>query len=133
MTAKTGRLRRILEREVAVHRELLRLARLRHVLLRQGRFAEAAELAVVEAAHLVTLRNLEAGRVRLGRPPVRGPVAARTAQQIAVMVRGLGAVERANRTLANNVGGWRLRVGGPPAGSDHAATAATPAAHAWLN
>lgn len=99
MNAKTGRLRRILEREVAVHRELLRLARSRNVLLTQGRFEEAADLAVLEAVCIVTLRDLEAGRSRLGRPSTKDPTAARSTRQIAVLVRGLGAVERANRAL----------------------------------
>lgn len=124
MSAKAGRLRRILEREVAVHRELLRLARSRHMLLRQGRFEEAADLAVLEAVHVVALRDLEAGRIRLGRPSAEDPVAVRSARQIAALVRGLGAVERANRAL------WAQRVLNPVLTT--VASAPAPA-HAYLN
>lgn len=107
-----------------MHRELLGLARSRHVLLRQGRFEEAADLAVLEAAHVVALRDLETGRGRLGRLSTEDPMAARSARQIAALIRGLGAVERANRTL------WAQRVLNPVL----AAVAAAPApAHADLN
>ncbi len=124
MNAKAGRLRRILEREVAVHRELLRLARSRNVLLRQGRFEEAADLAVLEAVYIVTLRDLEAGRSRLGSQSTKDPAAARSTRQIAALVRGLGAVERANRML------WAQRVLNPVL----ATVASGPApAHAYLN
>ncbi len=100
MDEATARLRAILQREVSVHRELLRLARSRHMLLRQGRFEEAADLAVLEAAFVVTLRDLEARRGRLaGQLPGADRVIVRSTRKIASLVRGLGAVERANRTL----------------------------------
>src|SRR3989442_4616606 len=54
MGSTAGQLRQILERELAIHRELLRLARSRHLLLKQGRFDEAADLAVLEDASIVT-------------------------------------------------------------------------------
>src|SRR3989442_1973931 len=60
MGSTAGQLRQILERELAIHRELLRLARSRHLLLKQGRFDEAADLAVLETPHIFTLRELEA-------------------------------------------------------------------------
>jgi hypothetical protein len=67
----------------------------------QGRFQDAAELAVREAAGIVTLRELETSRSRLGRRTAQRRAPARSARQIAALVRGLGAVERANRTLWN--------------------------------
>src|SRR3989442_13199963 len=54
MGSTAGQLRQILERELAIHRELLRLARSRHLLLKQGRFDEAAALAVLEPPPIVT-------------------------------------------------------------------------------
>ncbi len=97
--ASGDQLRRILTQEVVVHRDLLVLARTRHMLLKQGRFAVAAELAVREAACIVTLRELETLRSRLRRTatPHRTPV--RSTRQIASLVRSLAAVERATRQL----------------------------------
>src|SRR3989442_5929918 len=65
MGSTAGQLRQILERELAIHRELLRLARSRHLLLKQGRFDEAADLAVLEASYIVTLRELGASSRQL--------------------------------------------------------------------
>ncbi len=99
--ASGDQLRRILAQEVAIHRDLLALARTRHVLVKQGRFAEAAELAVREAACIVTLRELETSRTRFRRTatPHRAPV--RSTRQIASLVRSLAAVERATRELVH--------------------------------
>src|SRR2546428_703191 len=105
MGSTAGQLRQILERELAIHRELLRLARSRHLLLKQGRFDEAADLAVLEAAYIVTLRDLESRRRQLRhKTSTKVPDVATFTWQIATLVRGLGAVERANRTL------WSERV-----------------------
>ncbi len=126
MGATAGQLRQILERELAVHRELLRLARSRHLLLKQGRFDEAADLAVLEAAYVVALRDLEARRRQLrvtGSADI--PDVARFMRQIATLVRGLGAVERANRVL------WSQRVLTPVLTA--IAAASTPRAQARLN
>lgn len=94
--------REILATEVAVHRTLLRLARMRHLLLRQGRTAESDDLAMLEAAHIMVLRDLEQRRSHL---PDAGPAGARTTtgarRRIAALVRSLGAVERANALLLN--------------------------------
>lgn len=126
MDAAAARLRAILQREVVVHRELLRLARSRHILLRQGRFEEAADLAVLEAAYIVTLRDLEFRRSTLARQvPGADRVTVRSTRQIAALVRGLGAVERANRGL------WSQRVLAPVLAA--VAAAARPAARAGLN
>ena len=105
MGSTAGQLRQILEHELAVHRELLRLARARHLLLKQGRFDEAADLVVLEAAYIVTLRDLEAQRRQLRhKPSTNVPDVARFTRQIGTLLRGLGAVERANRAL------WAQRV-----------------------
>ena len=126
MDAPAARLRAILQREVVVHRELLRLARSRHILLHQGRFEEAADLAVLEAAYIVTLRDLEFRRSALARQvPGADRVTVRSTRQIAALVRGLGAVERANREL------WSQRVLAPVLAA--VAAAARPAARAGLN
>ncbi len=126
MDAAAARLRAILQREVVVHRELLRLARSRHILLRQGRFEEAADLAVLEAAYIVTLRDLESRRSTLARQvPDADRVTVRSTRQIAALVRGLGAVERANRAL------WSQRVLAPALAA--VVAAARPAARAGLN
>ncbi len=117
-------LRRILARQVVVHRDLLALARARHLLLMQGRFQDAAELAVREAACIVTLRELETARSRLGRQAAQRRAPVRATRQIAALVRGLGAVERANRTL------WSRQV--PAVMLPIFATTAAPA-HAHLN
>ncbi len=97
--ASGDQLRRILAQEVAIHRDLLALARTRHVLLKQGRFVEAAELAVREAACIVTLRELETSRSRLHRTATPHHAPARSTRQIASLVRSLAAVERTNRQL----------------------------------
>src|SRR5574337_1024439 len=102
--ASGDQLRRILAQEVAVHRDLLALARTRHILLKQGRFDEAAELAVREAACIVTLRELETSRSRLRRMATPHRTPARPTRQIASLVRSLAAVERATRQL------WHKRV-----------------------
>ena len=100
MGSTAGQLRQILERELAVHRELLRLARARHLLLKQGRFDEAADLVVLEAAYIVTLRDLEARRRQLRhKPSTSVPDVAAFTRQIGTVLRGLGAVERANRPV----------------------------------
>lgn len=126
MDGAAARLRAILQREVVVHRELLRLARSRHVLLRQGRFKEAADLAVLEAAYIVTLRDLEFRRRTLaGQVPGADRVTVRSTRQIAALVRGLGAVERANRVL------WSQRVLAPVLAA--VAAAARPGDRAGLN
>jgi len=126
MDAAAARLRAILQREVVVHRELLRLARSRHILLRQGRFEEAADLAVLEAAYIVTLRDLESRRSTLARQvPGADRVIVRSTRQIAALVRGLGAVERASRAL------WSQRVLAPVLAA--VVAAARPAARAGLN
>ena len=105
MGSTAGQLRQILERELAVHRELLRLARARHLLLKQGRFDEAADLVVLEAAYIVTLRDLEARRRQVRhKTSTSVPDVAAFTRQIGTVLRGLGAVERANRAL------WAQRV-----------------------
>ncbi|MDR7451423.1 MAG: hypothetical protein QN141_03570 [Armatimonadota bacterium] len=87
----------ILDQELAVHRELLAIARLRHRLLREGRFGGLYALRVAELARLSTLRRLEAARAPLE--------AAETAEvreiapRIAAIIRQLGRVERANQAL----------------------------------
>lgn len=126
MSQTAGQLRKILKCEVAVHRELLRLARSRHLLLRQGRFEEAADLAVMEAACIVTLRDLEASRREVtGAASTDAKDVAKLTRQIATLVRGLGAVERANATL------WSQRVLAPALTAVAAAT--IPARQARLN
>lgn len=126
MASTAGQLRQILEHELAVHRELLRLARARHVLLKQGRFDEAADLVVLEAAYIVTLRDLEARRRQLRhRTATKVPDVAAFTRQIATLVRGLGAVERANRAL------WSQRVLTPAL--EAVASATTSRAQARLN
>ncbi len=99
--ASGDQLRRILAQEVAIHRDLLGLARTRHMLLKQGRFAEAAELAVREAVCIVTLRELETSRSRLRRTAMPHRAPARSTRQIASLVRSLAAVERATRQLSH--------------------------------
>lgn len=81
-----------------MHRDLLALARNRHVLLKQGRFQEAAELAVREAACIVSLRELEMSRSHLRTLPQQR-IPTRSARQITALVRSLAAVERATREL----------------------------------
>ena len=99
--ASGDQLRRILAQEVAIHRDLLALARTRHMLLKQGRFAEAAELTVREAVCIVTLRELETSRSRLRRTATSHRAPARSTRQIASLVRSLAAVERATRQLSH--------------------------------
>lgn len=99
--ASGDQLRRILAQEVAIHRDLLVLARTRHMLLKQGRVAEAAELTVREAACIVTLRELETSRSRLRRTAASHRAPARSTRQIASLVRSLAAVERATRQLSH--------------------------------
>jgi hypothetical protein len=88
-------LRGILEQEVALHRELVHLARARHLLVCQHRFAEAAEVAVAEAACIVAVRELERRRSRLAGGAAHTPEVARLRREIASLVRRLAAVERA--------------------------------------
>jgi hypothetical protein len=83
----------ILDRELALHRELLALARLRHIALRQGRLAALCTLRAAEAPRVSELRRLEAARS--GLHGAGGEAAA----QIAATIRALGSVERANRAL----------------------------------
>src|SRR5947208_15402112 len=100
MGSTAGQLRQILERELAVHRELLRLARARPLLLKQGRFDEAADLVVLEAAYIVSLRDLEARprQVRHKTSTSLPDVAAFT-RETGTLLRGPAAVERATRTM----------------------------------
>lgn len=93
-------IREILATEVAVHQTLLRLARTRHLLLRQGRMDEAGELGMLEAAHIMVLCDLEDRRGRFpDSVPAVAQTAARARRRIAALVRSLGAVERANAAL----------------------------------
>jgi hypothetical protein len=71
------------------------------MLLKQGRFAEAAELTVREAACIVTLRELETSRSRLRRTATPHRAPARSTRQIASLVRSLAAVERATHQLSH--------------------------------
>lgn len=92
-----GQLKQILDRELALHRELLAIARLRHIVLRQGRVAGLYALRSAEVFRVSELRGLEAARARLA-PEVTGDVLD-AAPRIAATIRRLGAVERANRSL----------------------------------
>lgn len=93
MDRSGGELKQILERELALHRELLAIARLRHIMLLQGRLAALYALRAAEEPRVTELRRLEAGRARLdGSGAEAGP-------RIAAMIRALGSVERANRLL----------------------------------
>jgi hypothetical protein len=88
-----------------MHRQLLRLARSRHLLLKQDRFEEAADVAVMEAAFIVTLRDLEARRRQVARQAsAETRSVAKLSRQVTTLIRGLGAVERANFAL------WSQRV-----------------------
>lgn len=84
----------ILDRELVLHRELLAIARLRHIALRQGRLAALYPLRTAEGSRVSELRGLEAAR-----PAVGGNRGGETAPRIAAMIRRLGSVERANRAL----------------------------------
>ncbi|MDR7437646.1 MAG: hypothetical protein QN127_08255 [Armatimonadota bacterium] len=97
MATGSDDLRRILEQEVAVHRELVRLARQRHLLLRRGKYAEAADLAVAEAACIVAVRDLERQRSRLAGVGTGGPGASRLRREMGALVRLLAEVERAGQ------------------------------------
>lgn len=48
--------RQILDRELALHRELLGMARLRHMMLRQGRLGEVRALYPAEARRVAEVR-----------------------------------------------------------------------------
>src|SRR2546428_13991909 len=100
MSSTAGQLRQILERELAVHRELLRLARSRHLLLKQGRFDEAADLAVLEAAYIVTPPGLGARRRPL-RPKTSTTLSGcgTVTRQVAPLGRGPWPGGRAHRTV----------------------------------
>ena len=91
-----GLLRQILDRELALHRELLAIARLRHIVLRQGRVAGLYALRTAEVSRVCELRGLEAARARL---VTEDREALDAAPRIAATIRRLGAVERANRSL----------------------------------
>lgn len=98
--APEAEIHQILTREVTVHRELLVLARVKHCLLRQGRWAEAMGLTAVEASHIMALRALERrrGRLVVKSPEILADLSwAR--RRIATLVRNLGAVERSNLSL----------------------------------
>jgi hypothetical protein len=83
----------ILDRELVLHRELLAIARLRHIALRQGRLSALHVLHAAEALRLAELRRLEAlAEPHCGASRARAP-------QIASMIRRLGSVERTNRAL----------------------------------
>lgn len=95
-------LRQILDRELALHRELLAMARLRHILLRQGRITDLHVLHPTEATKVAEVRHLE---------HMRGALAARVhdggaprdltdrSRRIGALIRRIGSVERANRAL----------------------------------
>jgi hypothetical protein len=92
-----GLLRQSLDRELALHRELLAIARLRHIVLRQGRVAGLYALRTAEVSRVCELRGLEAARARLVTEANEDVLDA--APRIAATIRRLGAVERANRSL----------------------------------
>jgi hypothetical protein len=95
-------IREVLSTEILVHRALLRLARTRHVLLRQGRTGEAGAIGLLEAVHHVARRDLEGQRARLmASAPVAAQASLAVLQHIAALARSLSAVERANQALMN--------------------------------
>ncbi len=96
MTDPADRLRWILEQEVALHRELVRLAHLRHLLLSQEKCAQAAEVAAAEAACIAAVRDLERSRSRLSGCAVGGAEMSRLRRKIGILVRRLAALERAS-------------------------------------
>lgn len=101
----SSEIKQVLDQELQLHRHLLTLARVKHCLLRQGRWAEAIGLERLEARSLIHLRNREALRSRLleGRadqPELTGHLSS-ARRTVAVLIRQLGAVERANRMLWN--------------------------------
>lgn len=95
-------LRQILNRELVLHGDLLAAARLRHLLLRQGRLADLRALDPVEAMkvgevrHLETMRGTLAARLHDGGAPRD---LADTSRRIGALMRRIGTVERANRAL----------------------------------
>jgi hypothetical protein len=92
----------VLSTEIVVHYALLRLARTRHVLLRQGRTEQAGEIGLLEAVHRVARRDLEGQRTRLmASAPGAAKASAGVLRHIAALVRSLSAVERANQALMN--------------------------------
>jgi len=116
MEGISGHLREVLDQELALHRELLAIARLRHMVLRQGRVAALYALQAAEAARVTKLRRLEAVRKQLA-DAADGQELAAISPRIAETIRRLGAVERANRSLlarhvvrarhlADGVAGW---------------------------
>lgn len=95
MDHDTIRLRQILDRELALHRELLAMARLRHILLRQGRITQLHVLHPPEATKVAEVRHLEQSRTALAtRLRDRG-----TPHDLSEATRRIGAVERTNRAL----------------------------------
>jgi len=102
MDHDTIRLRQILDRELALHRELLAMARLRHILLRQGRITQLHVLHPPEATKVAEVRHLEQSRTALAtRLRDRGTPhdLAEATRRIGALIRRIGAVERANRAL----------------------------------
>jgi len=88
----------ILDQELALHRELLAIARLRHRLLREGRLRGLYALRAAELVRVSALRRLEVARARLA--DAGDAVEVRTiTPQITATIRRLGRVERANRAL----------------------------------
>lgn len=94
--------RQILDRELVLHRELLRMARLRHMLLRQGRLGEMRALYPVEARKVAEVRHLESMRGALA-PRIQHRVTpsdlANATRRIGALIRRIGAVERASWAL----------------------------------
>lgn len=95
-------LRQIIDREIALHRELLASARLRHILLRQGSLAEVHAIYPREAAKVSEIRQLEHMRQAL-MPEARDEDLphdlGELAQQMRELIRRIGVVERANWAL----------------------------------
>lgn len=95
-------LRQIIDREIALHRELLASARMRHILLRAGSLAEVHAMYPKEAAKVSEVRQLERMRQALI-PEARGGALpddlAERAQHIRNLIRRIGVVERANWTV----------------------------------
>ncbi|GEM_PF-2708689 len=95
-------LRQILDRELVLHRELLAMARLRHILLCQGRIDDLRALYPAEARKVAEVRHLEEMRGTLA-PQIHDRVAppdlAEATRRIGALIRRIGAVERASWAL----------------------------------
>jgi len=98
MNGDRAELESILDQELALHRELLAIARLRHIMLRQGRVGALYALRTAEASRVSTLRRLGAARAHLAGRSDAGERREVT-PRIAATIRRIGAVERANRAL----------------------------------